>query len=85
MAAVILTLLVAAGIYVYFDQPGYVRDVLEKTPFALPATITHAYKWQGADGTWHITDDPPPDGIVYEKMTVRSDTNIVPATPTPNE
>lgn len=82
VAVAILALLVAAGTYLYFYQPTYVRAVLDKTPFPLPATITHAYKWQGADGTWHISDDPPTGNIVYQKITVRSDTNIVPATPT---
>ena len=85
VAGAILVLLVTIGAYVYVYPPDYVRGVLQNTPLELPATITHAYKWQAADGTWHITDAPPPDGIEYEKMTVRSDTNIVPATPTSDE
>ena len=76
----VVLLLAAGGAYVYFYEPDSVRKVLGNTPFA-PA-VARAYKWQGKDGGWHITSSPPPEGIAFEIMTVRTDANIVPATPT---
>ena len=82
MIALVLALLSCVGGYLYYYQRDYVRSALKGTPFALPATIAYAYKWQGTDGSWHITQGPPPEGTSYEKLSVRSDTNIIPAIPT---
>jgi hypothetical protein len=79
--AVALVLLGSVGGYVYVFQPHLLQRALGHQPFLLPSTTTHAYKWQDEDGAWHITDEPPTEGIPYEKLTVRSDTNVVPATP----
>ena len=85
VAVAVAGLLVGGATYVYYNEPDYFQRVFANATLTLPATITHAYKWQGVDGAWHITGDPPAEGIVYEKLTVRSDTNILPATPTPEK
>ncbi len=63
-------------------DPELLRQVLGNTPLAPPATVTQTYKWRGADGGWNITSDPPPQGVEYEVVTVRSDTNVLPAVET---
>ncbi|MEJ2577175.1 MAG: DUF4124 domain-containing protein [Gammaproteobacteria bacterium] len=39
------------------------------------------YKWQDADGRWHITDAPPPEGIQFRRETYTPDTNVLPLPP----
>jgi hypothetical protein len=73
--------LVGSGVCLYYYERNYIRNLLKNTPFELPPTTTQAYKWQAADGSWHLTSDPPPAGVDYDKLTVRSDTNIMPAAP----
>jgi len=62
-----LTLVLLSGVGAYFYN--YVRSALKGTAFALPATIAYAYKWQGPGGSWHITQDLPPKGACYEKLS----------------
>jgi len=51
---------------------------------------TTVYKWQDADGEWHFSNTPPPEGIASQVQTYRADTNVIqapqpqkPATATP--
>ncbi|MFT5393004.1 MAG: hypothetical protein ACI8PT_003202 [Gammaproteobacteria bacterium] len=82
MMSLALVLINCIGAYLYHYERDYVRSALKSTAFALPATVAYAYKCQGIDGSWHITRDPPPEGTSYEKLSVRSDTNIIPGTRT---
>jgi hypothetical protein len=77
----VLALAGAGAAYLYVYQPQTVREVLGDSPLAPPPTMTTAYKWQAADGSWHITDSPPAQGTPYETITVTSDTNILPLPP----
>jgi len=80
---VVLAVLAVGSVaaYVYFYQPQTVRALLGDTPLAPPTAETRLYRWRADDGTLNITDRPPPAGVEYEVITVRGDTNIVPATP----
>jgi hypothetical protein len=40
------------------------------------------YRWRGADGNWHYSDQPPTSGAA-ERVTVAPDRNVVPGTPVP--
>lgn len=77
----LLVLLVAggAGAYLYYFDRDLGHKLLNKTPLDLPVKVTTAYKWKDAEGSWQITDRPPPGGIPYETLKVRSDTNVLPA------
>lgn len=78
---VILLSLIAGGVYVYVYHPHQIRALINKTPIKLGPSITDAYKWRGTDGTVNITDEPPPEGVPYEKLSVSNDTNILPSDP----
>lgn len=53
----------------------------------MPATTdkdtneTRVYKWQDANGEWHFSNTPPPDGVKSSVETYRSDVNITQAPP----
>ena len=79
VAATVVIVLIAAGGGYYYFYPDRVQSMLQSTPLELSPTVTHAYKWQDASGAWHITQKPPPEGVRYEKLSVRNDTNILPA------
>ena len=36
------------------------------------------YKWKDEQGQWHITDQPPPNGLPFEKVQVNPDVNVLP-------
>lgn len=42
-------------------------------------TTTTVYKWQDADGEWHFSNTPPPQGVASQIQTYHSDTNTMPA------
>jgi hypothetical protein len=52
------------------------RGLLGNSGFG-PATTT-AYQWQDRQGVLHYTQEPPPEGVPYRVVEVRSDTNVVP-------
>ena len=79
LAMILIALPAAAGLYMYLYEPEHVRNVLGNTPLAPAATVTQTYKWRGADGGWNLTSEPPAPGVDYEVVTVRSDTNVLPA------
>ena len=81
IAAGVLALLVAGAGYLWVYEPQALRKVLGDTPLAPGPVVTRAYKWQDADGSWHLSGEPPPAGVAYEIVTVRSDENVVPALP----
>lgn len=51
---------------------GLLRDTGLKS-----ASVT-LYKWQDSQGVWQYTQDPPPEGVAYEKIEARSDVNVLP-------
>jgi len=46
---------------------------------------TTVYKWQDADGEWHFSNTPPPQGVASQMQTYRADTNIIQAPQQPQE
>ena len=49
-----------------------------------PATINKVYKWRGADGSWHFSEELP-EGIKPEQVLIlNSSTNIVQGLPEPS-
>ncbi len=44
----------------------------------LKSSSATLYKWQNTQGVWQYTQDPPPEGIRYEKVEARSDVNVLP-------
>ena len=79
--AVVLALLALGIGYAYLYHPEQIRALLGDSPLAPPPSVTRAYKWQDEHGSWHVSDQPPPDGTPYQTITVRSDTNVMPLVP----
>jgi len=44
----------------------------------LKSTSAILYKWRNRQGVWQYTQDPPPEGVAYEKVEARSDVNVLP-------
>lgn len=74
-----LLLIAGAAAYLWFFDRERANRLLENTPISPLPTETIAYKWRDSHGNWQITGAPPPEGIPYETVTVRSDVNIVPS------
>jgi hypothetical protein len=75
-----LIVLAGAGYYIYQDPAA--RDYFkQQSETVLPKTVTHTtvYKWKDKQGHWQITNTPPPEGIKYETVEYRKDTNVIPS------
>ena len=85
MLAVIVLVVVAAGVYYVYRNPTVVSSLVEGTPLesAVRETLgtTRVYKWRDADGVWQISDEPPPQGTKFEKLEYVNDANVVPSVP----
>jgi hypothetical protein len=81
----IIVLLLVAGLVVYL-KPEYrdrIRDLSSDVGLSgiTPKKTASLFKWRDAGGNWQITDQPPPDGIDYEKLEYREDVNVLPRPP----
>lgn len=74
---ILLVLISAAAAFVYL-YPGYTPGWLKESALAPVAESTVLYKWRDKQGHWMATDEPPPDGIPYEKKEYRYDVNVLP-------
>lgn len=77
----IIILLAAVGGGYFYLQPEVAKRWLKDTPLAPGPEITRVYKWQDAQGYWHVTDEPPPTGVEYEVTEYRDDVNVLPLPP----
>lgn len=75
----IIVVLGAGAAYLWHFEPERATKWLEKAPVVGGPGVTTAYKWKDEDGNWQITDEPPPEGISYQTIEVRSDVNILPS------
>ncbi|MCP5151646.1 MAG: hypothetical protein H6983_05285 [Ectothiorhodospiraceae bacterium] len=88
LVVVLLSACAALGV-LWLYAPATVAPVLREmapvlrevgiTPPGAP--VTRLYKWRGANGSWQVTDTPPPDGTPHEVLEYRGDVNIVPSVP----
>ena len=74
---VLVIALAGIGAWLYLN-PDEHRRLLADTPLAPKSSVTTAYKWKDASGTWQLTDTPPENGE-YETLQYRGDDNIMPA------
>ena len=73
---VLLLLALAVGVFLW-QNPDRQPDWLQAwVPDASDVQII-MYRWQDADGEWHISDTPPATGD-YETVRVSRDANVVP-------
>lgn len=50
----------------------------------LPAKKTHYYKWQDAEGNWHMSDQAP-DGIEAQRLVADPNANIIQSIAVPQD
>lgn len=55
----------------------------DEAPATDDLTTSTVYKWRNGKGELQYTSDRPPDGIAYETLALRSDTNVVAAVQAP--
>ena len=75
-----LGVLAGAG-YVIYQDPATRAYIEQKSEKILPKNVTHTtvYRWKDKQGQWQITNTPPPQGIKYETLEYRKDTNVIPS------
>jgi len=84
---VLIIVLVAGAFFLAPDSPdspallqglSQIRSMTEGLDDAESKTTT-VYKWQDADGEWHFSNNPPPQGVASQVQTYRADTNVIQA------
>ena len=86
---VLIIVLVAGAFFLAPDNPddgspallqglSQIRSMTEGLGNAENKTTT-VYKWQDADGEWHFSNTPPPQGVASQVQTYRADTNVIQA------
>jgi hypothetical protein len=81
----LIVVLLIAGLVLYL-KPEY-RDRIQALSSDVglsritPKKTARLFKWRDIGGSWQITDQPPPDGIEYEKLEYREDVNVLPRPP----
>ncbi len=69
-----------------FSKPDLSKTIDSVTPdIVTPSKLQRAYKWQDADGVWHYTNTPPPEGIAAKEMKINPNTNVIAGTKIPPE
>lgn len=76
-------LLIIAAAVGYFFNPDFKRFVDNRLSYniGIKNHVSYGYKWQNKSGAWQLTQDPPSDGIPYQKIEVRDDWNVMDAPP----
>jgi Domain of unknown function (DUF4124) len=74
----LLMLAIVAALVLWWspDLRKQAGDLLRAT--GLQSTSVTLYKWQDKQGLWQYTQEPPPQGVSYEKVEARSDVNVLP-------
>ena len=88
MIVIVILAVVATGVFYVYRNPIAVSELVNDTPLegAVRSTLgtTRVYKWRDAEGTVHITDEPPPEGTNFEQLEYQNDANVVPSVATKN-
>ena len=76
-------LLIIAAAVGYFFNPGFKRFVDNQLSYNIGSKshVSYGYKWQDKSGNWQLTQEPPSDGTLYQKIEVRDDWNVMDAPP----
>lgn len=82
----LVIVLVGAGVgYYVYTHPDvldpWVAGTALETKLPSGGDKTQLYKWRDADGSWQVTDRPPPGDVPYETLEYRHDVNILPLPP----
>ena len=72
-------LIIVAGAAGYFFNPDIKNMIDEQLLYntGMKSHEMYGYKWQDENGTWQLTQEPPADGVAFEKVKVRDDWNVM--------
>lgn len=73
----------AAG-YWYFNPQERPTWVTRQLPVA-PSAEVALYRWKDDAGEWVVSDEKPPDGVAFERVSYRHDTNVMPSPEVDND
>lgn len=79
--AVILLAALGGTITYFYLYPELLPEWATRTSVGRDMQTTTVYKWQDESGAWHITDQPPPEGIEYKPEQYARDANVLPLPP----
>ena len=79
-ALLILAGLGAAAVY-YHQHPEALPEWAARSSLGRDLQTTRVYKWQDANGRWHISDHRPKGDVEYQTETYTRDTNVLPLPP----
>ena len=80
VALLVLLAAGAAGGWLYL-QRNEAPKWLKGTGLAPKPAPTVLYKWRDAQGAWHVSDAPPPEGTPHERLEYAHDQNVLPLPP----
>ena len=83
-AVLVLLFMGALAAYWYFNpaqQPDWVAKRMPTDPGAEIAL----YRWQNPSGEWTVSSELPPEGVEFEVVSYRHDTNVMPPVNQENE
>lgn len=78
---ILIFLLIITAAVGYFFSPDFKKLVDNQLLYdaGVKSHVSYGYKWKSKDGTWQLTQHPPDDGTLYEKIKVRDDWNVLDA------
>ena len=83
MLLIFLLIIVAiAGYFFNSDVKTFVNNQLLYDA-GVKSHVVYGYKWKSKDGAWQLTQEPPSDGTLYQKIKVRDDWNVMDAPAAP--
>ncbi|MGD2137499.1 MAG: DUF4124 domain-containing protein [Gammaproteobacteria bacterium] len=78
---ILLGVIGLAALY-FYQNPQHLPHIKElSSEVGISKKTARLYKWQNEKGEWQYTDEPPPEGIAYEKLELREDENVLPLPP----
>ena len=77
---IVLGVITATATY-YYLYPEALPEWAAKTQMGREMQSTTVYRWQDANGAWHASDQPPPEGTDYRAEQYSRDANVLPLPP----
>jgi len=73
----IIFMLMVAGIY-FYNNPQEWRELTGSNLPVAGNKVYQMYKWKNKDGVIQYTQQPPKEGIAFEKVELDSSVNVLP-------
>lgn len=77
--ALLLAVAAALAAAWWYWLPDWLPDDLRRDNPRAADYAPALYTWRDAQGRIQLTDQPPPEGVPFERVRIAPDTNILPA------